>query len=188
MCESFCLIRPLTDLTVIIQGSCVPRITIISLGCCSPLPGVKRSCMSSYYLSTLADLFQRQVSLGMMEWRRDLIVFSLGQFNKASIRIGFGLYAYPMLSLAYLVGPSYYESGAGLIDGSIQGQGARLITDPNVIGNVFYLTIPGKTGGGLYWIVFVFGILATVSRDTSISALADVLLIFSSSLLKVRRY
>jgi len=37
-----------------------------------------------------------------------------------------------------------------------------LINDPTVINNVFYLSIPGKTGGALYWIVFVFGILATV--------------------------
>lgn len=44
-----------------------------------------------------------------------------------------------------------------------QGQGARLITDPSVLENVFYRTIPGKTGGALYWIVFVFGIMATVS-------------------------
>jgi hypothetical protein len=28
---------------------------------------------------------------------------------------------------------------------------------------VFYLTIPGATGGGLYWIMFVFAVLATVS-------------------------
>lgn len=69
---------------------------------------------------------------------------NLGQFNKAAIRIGFGMYAYPMLILAYL------------------GQGAKLINDASVINNVFYLTIPGKTGGALYWIVFVFGILATL--------------------------
>lgn len=31
---------------------------------------------------------------------------SLGQFNKSSIRIAFGLYAYPMLVLAYLVSTS----------------------------------------------------------------------------------
>ena len=69
---------------------------------------------------------------------------SLGQFNKASIRIGFSFLVYPMLILAYL------------------GQGARLITDPSVISSIFYLTIPGETGGGLYWIVFVFAILATL--------------------------
>jgi KUP system potassium uptake protein len=89
---------------------------------------------------------------------------NLGQFNKAAIRISFAGYAYPMLVLAYLVS---YESGwtKGIIKAErMQGQGARLIQDPTVIANVFYLTIPGPTGGGLYWIMFIFAVLATVSR------------------------
>ncbi|RXK34903.1 hypothetical protein M231_07837 [Tremella mesenterica] len=69
----------------------------------------------------------------------------LGQFNKAAIRLSFTTVTYPMLVLAYL------------------GQGARLIHDGDaVIGNLFYLTIPGPTGGGLYWIVWFFALLATV--------------------------
>ncbi|KAG8886271.1 hypothetical protein FRB98_001368 [Tulasnella sp. 332] len=61
---------------------------------------------------------------------------NLGQFNKASTQIGFSCFVYPMLVLAYL------------------GQGARLIQDgDHVIVNVFYNTIPGGQGGGLYWIV-----------------------------------
>jgi KUP system potassium uptake protein len=44
------------------------------------------------------------------------------------------------------------------------GQGARLIADgEEVFSNVFYKTIPGPTGGPLYWIMFLFAILATVS-------------------------
>jgi KUP system potassium uptake protein len=32
------------------------------------------------------------------------------------------------------------------------GQGARLITDGEaVISNIFFQTIPGPVGGGLYW-------------------------------------
>lgn len=55
------------------------------------------------------------------------------------------LLTYPALVLAYL------------------GQGARLIADGEaVFNNVFYQTIPGPTGGGLYWIMFIFAILATV--------------------------
>ncbi|ORY35332.1 potassium transporter-domain-containing protein [Naematelia encephala] len=42
------------------------------------------------------------------------------------------------------------------------GQGACLITKPSVISSIFYLTIPGDTGGALYWVVFVFAILATL--------------------------
>ncbi|KAG9017784.1 hypothetical protein FRB93_004595 [Tulasnella sp. JGI-2019a] len=71
---------------------------------------------------------------------------NLGQFNKASTQIGFSFFVYPMLVLAYL------------------GQGARLIKDgDSVISNVFYNTIPGGRGGGLYWIVFIMAILASKS-------------------------
>ncbi|KAG6853925.1 hypothetical protein C0991_012415 [Blastosporella zonata] len=43
------------------------------------------------------------------------------------------------------------------------GQGARLIVDGDaVISNVFYQTIPGPKNGPLFWIVFVFAILATI--------------------------
>lgn len=45
-----------------------------------------------------------------------------------------------------------------------QGQGARLISSPDVISQVFYMTIPGPVGGPLYWIVFIFAVLATVSQ------------------------
>ncbi|KAF5347446.1 hypothetical protein D9756_011104 [Leucocoprinus leucothites] len=70
---------------------------------------------------------------------------NLGQFNILSIQLSFGAFAYPALILAYL------------------GQGARLIQDgPSVIANVFYLTIPGKANGPLFWILYVFAILATL--------------------------
>lgn len=43
------------------------------------------------------------------------------------------------------------------------GQGARLITDgADILPSIFYLSIPGPTSGGLYWITFVMAILATV--------------------------
>ncbi|KAF5315194.1 hypothetical protein D9619_007278 [Psilocybe cf. subviscida] len=69
---------------------------------------------------------------------------NLGQFNSASIRIGFCTFVYPALVLAYL------------------GQGARLIHDGSTLNGVFYQTIPGPIGGPLYWIVFVFAVLATL--------------------------
>ncbi|KAG8988684.1 hypothetical protein FRB94_002992 [Tulasnella sp. JGI-2019a] len=76
---------------------------------------------------------------------------NLGHFNRLSIQLGFSLFVYPMLALAYL------------------GQGARLIQDgESVITNVFYTTIPGPTGGALYWIVYVFGILATNGFPSSL--------------------
>ncbi|PAV24186.1 potassium transporter [Pyrrhoderma noxium] len=70
---------------------------------------------------------------------------NLGQFNAASIRLAFSGFVYPCLILAYL------------------GQGARLIHDgESVFSNIFYLTIPGKTNGPLFWIFFIFAILATL--------------------------
>jgi KUP system potassium uptake protein len=60
-------------------------------------------------------------------------------------QISFTTLVYPSLVLAYL------------------GQGARLIVDgENVISNIFYLTIPGKHNGPLFWILFVYAILATL--------------------------
>ncbi|GAA98272.1 uncharacterized protein L969DRAFT_341840 [Mixia osmundae IAM 14324] len=70
---------------------------------------------------------------------------NLGQFSKGSIRLSFIACVYPALLLAYL------------------GQGARLIVDPtNTLSNVFYNSIPLKTGGGLWYTVWLFGILATI--------------------------
>ncbi|KAF8139183.1 potassium transporter [Mycena galopus ATCC 62051] len=75
----------------------------------------------------------------------EAIFANLGQFNALSIRISFSAFVYPSLVLAYL------------------GQGARLIEDgPSVIENIFYKTIPGPANGALFWIVFVFAILATI--------------------------
>ncbi|KAJ7288009.1 potassium transporter [Mycena rebaudengoi] len=75
----------------------------------------------------------------------EAIFANLGQFNAISIRMSFAGFVYPSLVLAYL------------------GQGARLIEDgENVIDNIFYGTIPGPANSGLFWIVFVFAILATI--------------------------
>lgn len=70
---------------------------------------------------------------------------NLGQFNALSIQLSFGCFVYPSLVLAYL------------------GQGSRLIVDKeSVFSNVFYQTVPGTHNGPLYWIVYVFSILATL--------------------------
>ncbi|RXW25375.1 hypothetical protein EST38_g530 [Candolleomyces aberdarensis] len=70
---------------------------------------------------------------------------NLGQFNAASIRLSFCVLAYPALILAYL------------------GQGARLIHDGEAaFDNIFYRTIPGPVDGALYWIMFIFAVLATL--------------------------
>ncbi|KZT21026.1 potassium transporter [Neolentinus lepideus HHB14362 ss-1] len=75
----------------------------------------------------------------------EAVFANLGQFNMASIRISFSFFVYPCLLLAYL------------------GQGARLIRDGDaVFSNIFYQTIPGDANGPLFWILYVFAILATL--------------------------
>ncbi|KAK7457024.1 hypothetical protein VKT23_010327 [Stygiomarasmius scandens] len=70
---------------------------------------------------------------------------NLGQFNALSIRLSFSFVVYPAIVIAYL------------------GQGACLIVDgENVVQNIFYKSIPGSSNGPLFWIVFIFGILATL--------------------------
>ncbi|GAA5958723.1 hypothetical protein JCM21900_002075 [Sporobolomyces salmonicolor] len=70
---------------------------------------------------------------------------NLGQFSAASIRLAFIGYVFPCLVLAYL------------------GQGARLIVEgPNVIQNVFFQSIPGGVGSGLWWFTWVIAILSAV--------------------------
>jgi KUP system potassium uptake protein len=70
---------------------------------------------------------------------------NLGQFNMVSIQISFGSFVYPSLVLAYL------------------GQGARLVVNgADVLPNVFYLTIPGRHNGPLFWVQYVVAILATL--------------------------
>ncbi|KAI0061789.1 potassium transporter [Artomyces pyxidatus] len=70
---------------------------------------------------------------------------NLGQFNMLSIQISFGSFVYPSLVLAYL------------------GQGSKLIVNGDyIITNVFYTSIPGAHNGPLFWIMYVFAILATL--------------------------
>ncbi len=71
-----------------------------------------------------------------------------------SVQISFGSFVYPSLALAYL------------------GQGARLVVNgADVLPNVFYLTIPGRHNGPLFWIQYVFAILATlIASQAMISA------------------
>jgi KUP system potassium uptake protein len=71
---------------------------------------------------------------------------NLGQFTASSIRISFLCLVYPALIFQYL------------------GQGARIITDGTVMANPFYLSIPGGPNGGLWWITWVMGVIASVSH------------------------
>ncbi|KAG7530995.1 hypothetical protein FFLO_04666 [Filobasidium floriforme] len=74
----------------------------------------------------------------------EAIFANLGQFTASSIRISFVCLVYPALIFQYL------------------GQGARIITDGTVMANPFYLSIPGGPNGGLWWITWVMGVIASL--------------------------
>ncbi|KAF8329370.1 potassium transporter [Cantharellus anzutake] len=110
---------------------------------------------------------------------------NLGQFNALSIRLSFTLFVFPCLILAYL------------------GQGARVIADGEaVMSNIFYTTIPGRHNGPLYWIIWLFALLATIIASqamiTAVSSLTQQLincksfpplrLVYTSSLVQGQVY
>ncbi|CAG8626206.1 5763_t:CDS:2, partial [Ambispora gerdemannii] len=66
----------------------------------------------------------------------------LGHFSRRAIEISFSSMVYPPLVLAYM------------------GQAARIIDDPDIFDNVFWLTIPQTAF--IYWLTFVLAILATI--------------------------
>ncbi|BAP72495.1 high affinity potassium transporter [Kluyveromyces marxianus] len=68
----------------------------------------------------------------------------VGHFSPLSVQLSLLLVVYPSLMICYL------------------GQGAYLIKHPEQMSNVFYESIPGKSGQGFYWFVFVLAILATI--------------------------
>ncbi|KAF0438155.1 potassium transporter [Gigaspora margarita] len=75
----------------------------------------------------------------------------LGHFSRASIQISFPFFVYIPLVLVYT------------------GQAARLVLDPTLVANTFWLTIPSEPG--IYWIVFILAVLATIiSSQAMISA------------------
>lgn len=74
----------------------------------------------------------------------------VGHFSPWAIRISVLVLVYPMCALAYF------------------GQGARMVLEPSLMKNIFYLTIPGPPNGGLYWFIFVLALLSTIIASQSI--------------------
>ncbi|CAG8656773.1 9558_t:CDS:10 [Gigaspora rosea] len=75
----------------------------------------------------------------------------LGHFSRASIQISFPFFVYIPLVLVYT------------------GQAARLVLDPTLVTNTFWLTTPSVPG--IYWVVFILAVLATIiSSQAMISA------------------
>ncbi|AOW05280.1 potassium transporter [Yarrowia lipolytica] len=74
----------------------------------------------------------------------------VGHFSPWAIRLSVLVLVYPMCALAYF------------------GQGARMVLEPSLMKNIFYLTIPGPQNGGLYWFIFVLALLSTIIASQSI--------------------
>lgn len=66
----------------------------------------------------------------------------IGHFGRLPVQLTLVSYVYPCLMMAYF------------------GQGAYLIKNPHMASTVFYASIPG--GKGLFWVVFVLAIAATI--------------------------
>lgn len=67
----------------------------------------------------------------------------LGHFGKVPTQIGISFVFFALI-ITYL------------------GQGAYLVNHPEGLSNVFYLSIPGHTGSGQYWVMFVLATLSTI--------------------------
>ncbi|CAK9435818.1 uncharacterized protein LODBEIA_P04890 [Lodderomyces beijingensis] len=80
----------------------------------------------------------------------------IGHFGKLPIQLTLGGFVYPALMLCYL------------------GQGAYIIKYPDAYINPFFLSLPGGTGSGIYWFMFVFATLSTI-----IASQALILSVFS---------
>lgn len=93
----------------------------------------------------------------------------MGQFTAASIQLSCIFFVYPCRKCLAPFHPRKCPQekltmrNLPAVILAYLGQGARLITDgADILPSIFYLSIPGPTSGGLYWITFVMAILATV--------------------------
>ncbi|KAI5951321.1 hypothetical protein KGF54_004395 [Candida jiufengensis] len=76
--------------------------------------------------------------------------------EKLPVQLTLGSFVYPALMLCYL------------------GQGAYIVKNPDAWTNPFFLSLPGGTGSGVYWVMFVLATLATI-----IASQALILAVFS---------
>ncbi|KAK6456029.1 high affinity potassium transporter [Scheffersomyces xylosifermentans] len=80
----------------------------------------------------------------------------IGHFGRLPIQLTLSCFVYPSLIICYL------------------GQGAYLVEHPNAWVNPFFYSLPGGTGSGTYWVMFVLATLATI-----IASQALILSVFS---------
>jgi hypothetical protein len=136
------------------QTLCVRNNTTRLLAFCSPLPAARHFSQSKNLYLLFFSLPARLVILSSSLVLDSSICSPFRYVDSQclkwlwliySVQISFGSFVYPSLILAYL------------------GQGARLaVNGADVLPNVFYLTIPGRHNGPLFWVQYVVAILATL--------------------------
>ncbi|KAI5960205.1 uncharacterized protein KGF55_004928 [Candida pseudojiufengensis] len=80
----------------------------------------------------------------------------ISHFGRLPVQLTLGSFVYPALMFCYL------------------GQGAYIVEHPEAWVNSFFLSLPGGTGSGIYWVMFVLATLSTV-----IASQALILSVFS---------
>ncbi|KAK6199311.1 high affinity potassium transporter [Scheffersomyces amazonensis] len=120
-------------------------------------PGVFKALSPYYAIKLLKNSGVNVFGGAMLSITGTEAMFAdIGHFGKLPIQITLGFFVYPSLIICYL------------------GQGAYLVGHPEAYVNPFFLSIPGGTSGGPYWLMFVLSTLATI-----IASQALILSVFS---------
>lgn len=108
-------------------------------------PGIFRA-LSPYYAIELLKAGGIDVIGGAMLaiTGTEAMFADIGHFGRLPVQLALSMFVYPCLMITYL------------------GQASYCVKHPDAISNSFYLSIPGGTGSGPYWIMFILATLATI--------------------------
>lgn len=128
-------------------------------------PQIFRALSPHYAIALLRKVGIDAVGGAMLSITGTEAMFAdIGHFGRLPIQLALTFFVYPILITSYL------------------GQGAYLIEHPEDVRNPFFLSIPGDTNSGIFWVVFVLATLSTI-----IASQALILGVFSiiSQLIKL---
>ncbi|ODV78607.1 high affinity potassium transporter [Suhomyces tanzawaensis NRRL Y-17324] len=120
-------------------------------------PGIFRALSPYYAIKILKNGGIDVFSGAMLSITGTEAMFAdIGHFGRLPIQLTLTCLVYPALIICYL------------------GQGAYIVTHPEAYTSPFFLSLPGGTGSGPYWVMFVLSTLATI-----IASQALILSVFS---------
>ncbi|CUM46473.1 unnamed protein product [Debaryomyces fabryi] len=128
-------------------------------------PQIFRALSPYYAISLLQKVGIDAIGGAMLSITGTEAMFAdIGHFGRLPIQLALTFFVYPILIISYL------------------GQGAYLIEHPEDVRNPFFLSIPGGSNSGIFWVVFVLATLSTI-----IASQALILGVFSilSQLIKL---